>query len=88
MLLKFTKMHGAGNDFVVLDLRGGMPAPTPALCERLADRHFGVGRDQILTIEPPRHAGSIAAYWIWNAGGPAPGPVSYTHLTLPTSDPV
>jgi diaminopimelate epimerase len=71
--MRFTKMHGAGNDFVVLDLRGGLPAPAPELCARLGDRHFGVGCDQILTIEPPRSAGSIAAYRIWNADGSASG---------------
>lgn len=66
-------MHGAGNDFVVLDLRGGLPAPTPVQCAKLGDRHFGVGCDQILTIEPPRSAGSSAAYRIWNADGSASG---------------
>ena len=71
--MRFSKMHGAGNDFVVLDLRGGVPPPSPALCARLADRHRGVGCDQILTIEPPRNAGSIAAYRIWNADGSASG---------------
>ena len=49
--LRFTKMHGAGNDFVVLDLRDGRAAPDPDLCRALADRHMGVGCDQILTIE-------------------------------------
>ncbi|MEO5566487.1 MAG: diaminopimelate epimerase [Luteimonas sp.] len=67
--LRFTKMHGAGNDFVVLDLRHGMPAPSPALSRRLGDRHQGVGCDQILTIEPPRSDGSIASYRIWNSDG-------------------
>lgn len=67
--LRFTKMHGAGNDFVVLDLRGGMPPPSPALCRGLADRHTGVGCDQILTIEPPRDGDAVAAYGIWNADG-------------------
>ncbi len=62
-------MHGAGNDFVVLDLRAGMPAPSPALCRALADRHAGVGCDQILTIEAPRSGGAAAAYGIWNADG-------------------
>lgn len=71
--MRFSKMHGAGNDFVVLDLRGGAPAPAGTLCARLADRHRGVGCDQILTIEPPRNAGSIAAYRIWNADGSASG---------------
>jgi diaminopimelate epimerase len=69
MPLRFSKMHGAGNDFVVLDLRDGAPPPTPALSRALADRHTGVGCDQILTIEPPRSAGAVASYRIWNADG-------------------
>ena len=67
--LRFSKMHGAGNDFVVLDLRGGTAPPSPDLCRALADRHAGVGCDQILTIEPPRGASAVAAYRIWNADG-------------------
>ena len=69
--MKFSKMHGAGNDFVVLDLRGAAAAPDAALCRALADRHTGVGCDQILTIEPPRNAGAAASYGIWNADGGA-----------------
>jgi diaminopimelate epimerase len=67
--LRFSKMHGAGNDFVVLDLRDGTAPPDPTLCRALADRHTGVGCDQILTIEQPRSTGAIAAYGIWNADG-------------------
>ncbi|MEO6264435.1 MAG: diaminopimelate epimerase, partial [Luteimonas sp.] len=67
--LHFSKMHGAGNDFVVLDLRDGTPPPTPELSRALADRHTGVGCDQILTIEPPRSADAVASYRIWNADG-------------------
>ena len=67
--LRFSKMHGAGNDFVVLDLRDGQPAPDAHLASQLADRHFGVGCDQILTIEPPRSSTAVAAYRIWNADG-------------------
>lgn len=67
--LRFSKMHGAGNDFVVLDLRDGASAPDASLASRLADRHFGVGCDQILTIERPRSADAIASYRIWNADG-------------------
>jgi diaminopimelate epimerase len=67
--LRFTKMHGAGNDFVVLDRRHD-PAPLDApLCRALADRHTGIGCDQILTIEPPHSVGAAAAYRIWNADG-------------------
>ncbi|WP_233398723.1 diaminopimelate epimerase [Luteimonas sp. MC1828] len=62
-------MHGAGNDFVVLDLRGGAAPPDAALCRLLADRHRGVGCDQILTIAAPRGPGAIASYAIWNADG-------------------
>ncbi len=69
----FTKMHGAGNDFVVLDLRAGQPAPDPALCARIADRHMGVGCDQLLTVEGPRSSGAVASYRIWNADGSAAG---------------
>jgi len=66
---RFCKMHGAGNDFVVLDLRDGRQAPSPAQCQALADRHTGVGCDQILTIEPPRSAQALAAYAVFNADG-------------------
>ena len=71
--LRFTKMHGAGNDFVVLDLRDGAAPPDAATCARIADRHRGVGCDQLLTVEPPRDAGAVAAYRIWNADGSIAG---------------
>ncbi|WP_372017876.1 diaminopimelate epimerase [Pseudoxanthomonas sp. 10H] len=71
--LRFSKMHGAGNDFVVVDLRDGTPPPDAALAARLADRHRGIGCDQILTIEPPRSARAVAAYGIWNADGSPSG---------------
>lgn len=48
--LPFLKMHGLGNDFVVLDLRGGGPMPGAGLIRRIADRHFGIGFDQLATI--------------------------------------
>ncbi len=69
--LPFTKMHGAGNDFVVIDLRSDAAAPSAELCRALADRHTGVGCDQILTIGPPRSARAAASYRIWNADGSA-----------------
>jgi diaminopimelate epimerase len=54
--LEFTKMHGAGNDFVVLDgLRDPLP-PLEPLAARLCDRHFGVGADQLLVVRPSRAA--------------------------------
>ncbi|KRG70394.1 diaminopimelate epimerase [Pseudoxanthomonas dokdonensis] len=67
--LRFSKMHGAGNDFVMLDLRGGQAPPSPALAAALADRHRGIGCDQIITLEDPRSADAIAAYGIWNSDG-------------------
>ncbi len=69
--LHFTKMQGAGNDFVVLDLRDGTPPPDAALVAWLADRHFGIGCDPVIAIEPPRGVGVFAAYRIWNADGSA-----------------
>ncbi len=67
--LRFSKMQGAGNDFVVIDLRHGQAPPTSQLCRALADRHTGIGCDQVLTIEPPRSAHAVASYRIWNADG-------------------
>lgn len=67
--LRFSKMHGAGNDFVVLDLRGGRQPPDAATCRALADRHTGVGCDQILTIEDADAPGAVARYRIWNSDG-------------------
>src|SRR5690606_9731286 len=69
--MRFTKMHGAGNDFVVLGLRDGSPPPDALLARLLGDRHKGVGCDQILTIEPARSAGAVASYGIWNSDGSA-----------------
>ena len=54
MRLRFTKMQGVGNDFVVFDAIGQTVALDAAAVRRIADRHFGVGCDQILLIERPR----------------------------------
>jgi len=70
---RFSKMHGAGNDFVVLDLRDGSAPPTPSEAARMADRHRGIGFDQLLTIEPPRSPDVLADYRIWNADGSVAG---------------
>jgi len=67
--LKFTKMQGAGNDFVVLDGVSQRLALTPAQLKRLADRHFGVGCDQILLVEASCAAGTDFRYRIFNADG-------------------
>ncbi|MEU1006904.1 diaminopimelate epimerase [Streptomyces sp. NPDC005890] len=66
--LDFSKMHGAGNDFVVLDLRDAED-PSPELCRVLADRHTGVGCDLILGIKQPRSAEAVASFEIWTADG-------------------
>ena len=71
--LTFSKMHGAGNDFVVLDCRSGALPPSPELCRAMADRHTGVGCDQILTIEDPHGPGALAGYRVWNADGSEAG---------------
>jgi len=69
MRIPFTKMQGAGNDFVVLDETRGRLGLTPAQYRLLADRHFGVGADQILSVRAAPHAGVDFAYAIHNADG-------------------
>ena len=69
MKLKFTKMHGVGNDFVVLDCVSQRVELDQEALRRLADRHFGVGCDQILVVERPRTAGVDFRYRIFNADG-------------------
>jgi diaminopimelate epimerase len=69
MKLHFTKMQGAGNDFVVLDETQGRYGLTAAQYRFLADRHFGVGADQILTVRPAPSADVDFEYVIHNADG-------------------
>jgi diaminopimelate epimerase len=69
MKLKFTKMQGAGNDFMVIDATRKPVALAPAVIRRLADRHFGVGFDQMLVVEPARSPGTDFYYRIFNADG-------------------
>ncbi len=69
MKIKFTKMHGLGNDFVVLDAVHQSFIPTSAQARYLADRHFGVGCDQILVVEEPTQPGVDFRYRIFNADG-------------------
>ena len=69
MLLKFTKMHGAGNDFVVLDDVRQNINLSPEQLRLLADRHFGVGCDQILLVEKAQNPAADFRYRIFNADG-------------------
>jgi len=69
MKLKFTKMQGAGNDFIVLDGINQHLTLTPAQYQALADRHFGVGCDQILLVEPATRPDCDFRYRIFNGDG-------------------
>ncbi|MFC3107840.1 diaminopimelate epimerase [Undibacterium arcticum] len=69
MKLKFTKMHGAGNDFVVIDAINQHIDFSPAQWQQLADRRFGVGADQMLVVEPSNTPGVDFRYRIYNADG-------------------
>jgi diaminopimelate epimerase len=69
MKLRFTKMHGLGNDFVVIDGVRQSISLTPAQLRFLGDRHFGVGCDQILLVEAPTRAQLDFRYRIFNATG-------------------
>jgi diaminopimelate epimerase len=69
MNLKFTKMHGLGNDFVVLDATGDAIELSTDQLRFLADRHFGVGCDQILQVERPHSPDTDFYYRIFNADG-------------------
>jgi diaminopimelate epimerase len=68
MRLPFTKMHGAGNDFVVLDATRAPLDLTPAQLRHLGNRHFGVGADQILVVENTTTPGMDYRYRIFNGG--------------------
>jgi len=69
MKLKFTKMHGAGNDFVVIDAIHQDIDFSSAQWRQLGDRRFGVGADQILVVERPTQAGCDFRYRIFNSDG-------------------
>ncbi|HEU4821210.1 MAG TPA: diaminopimelate epimerase [Qipengyuania sp.] len=70
MRISFTKMHGLGNDFVVLDGRGDpLPAVTAHLARRLADRHEGIGCDQLVVLEAAQASDCDLRMRIFNADG-------------------
>jgi diaminopimelate epimerase len=67
--IEFTKMHGLGNDFAVIDATSRPVDLSPEQCRQIANRNFGVGCDQILIVEPPRDQTSDFYYRIFNADG-------------------
>ncbi|OTG85430.1 diaminopimelate epimerase [Acinetobacter sp. ANC 4558] len=69
MLLEFTKMHGLGNDFMVIDLISQKAFLDTLTIQRLADRHLGIGFDQLLIVEPPDVPSADFKYRIFNADG-------------------
>ena len=68
-MLRFTKMHGLGNDFVMIDAVNQSVTLTPEQVRRLADRRFGIGCDQVLIVERPTRAECDFRYRIFNADG-------------------
>ncbi|MEJ6670271.1 MAG: diaminopimelate epimerase [Candidatus Azotimanducaceae bacterium] len=73
MIVNFSKMHGVGNDFAVIDLVTQAGALSPSGVKGLAHRHTGVGFDQLLTIEPPTTRTADFFYRIYNADGSESG---------------
>jgi diaminopimelate epimerase len=69
MRFDFVKMHGLGNDFLILDLPAGAALPSTEQWRELADRHTGIGFDQALVLQPPRRPNTDAYYRIFNADG-------------------
>ncbi|MGZ5017349.1 MAG: diaminopimelate epimerase [Methylobacter sp.] len=68
-MINFTKMHGLGNDFVVIDAINQHIALTSEQIQRLSDRHFGIGFDQLLLVEKAASANADFKYRIFNADG-------------------
>ncbi|MCV6595731.1 MAG: diaminopimelate epimerase [Mangrovicoccus sp.] len=71
--LPFLKMHGLGNDFVILDSRGGAAVTTPSLAARIGDRHFGVGFDQLAEIRSAADDSADIELDFWNSDGSRAG---------------
>jgi len=69
MRIPFTKMHGAGNDFIIFDAPRASPLPTAAQFRALGNRFTGIGFDQALVLHPPRRAGTSIYYQIFNSDG-------------------
>lgn len=69
MRFDFIKMHGLGNDFVIVDLPLDAALPSAGQWRALSDRHTGIGFDQALVLYPPRRPGTDAYYRVFNADG-------------------
>lgn len=69
MSLRFSKMHGLGNDFVLIDCRERGFDLDAAQIRAMADRHTGIGFDQLISVEAPPDPDSTGCYGIWNADG-------------------
>ena len=69
MRIRFSKMHGLGNDFVVIDAISQSVRLTPEKIRQLADRHFGIGCDQVLLVEVPSQPNVDFRYRIFNCDG-------------------
>jgi diaminopimelate epimerase len=73
LALTFHKMHGAGNDFVLIDAREVKFRIDPELASRISDRRLGIGCDQILVLREANHSDHVARYDIWNSDGSEAG---------------
>src|SRR6187402_3062481 len=69
MRLRFSKMHGLGNDFIVIDGISQSVRLTPEKVRQLSDRHFGIGCDQLLLVEHPENPDVDFRYRIFNCDG-------------------
>ena len=91
MALEFHKMHGAGNDFVLIDARGRDFTLDANRASKLADRHRGIGCDQILVLRKAVSNECVARYEIWNSDGSPASQAAWTALpdsrSLPFSAP-
>ena len=68
-MINFTKMHGLGNDFIVIDAKNQHISIVPEQIRQLSDRHFGIGFDQLLLVEKPVSENADFKYRIFNADG-------------------
>ena len=85
--LKFTKMHGLGNDFIVIDGISQPFDPAAAPIAAWADRHTGIGFDQLLLVEKPSSPDADFRYRIFNADGGEVSSAATARAASPVSSP-